>query len=1469
MRQFIHRLLFLILIFSGIKATTAQVLPSGYGNNSKVNYIRTWDVTAPEQNPVSLISRPVKDVKQSTQYVDGLGRPLQTVVKEGSLKTESGTKQDIVNPVIYDGFGREQYKFLPYSSSSNTGTLKYDPFTEQKNFYSGSGSPVYGQNQTFYYNKTNFEASPLSRVSETYAPGNSWVGSESTGTPHPVKMKYWINTTTDSVRIWTVTDVSNSFGTYSSSTRYAAGELYKNITIDEHGKQVIEFKDKEGKVVLKKVQLTATAETNPATGSNHSGWLCTYYIYDDLNNLRCVIQPQAVKLMSDANNWSLSSYLDEQCFRYEYDARNRMVRKKVPGAGEVWMVYDARDRLVMTQDANMRLSSQKKWLYTVYDELNRPTVTGLMIDNSNYNNLSYHATRADTSTSYPNLGSYTTDELTRTFYDNYDWRSSWSNPLSAIFDNSYNSYYQSASTTVWPYAVTPAQSNATRGMVTGTRVKILGTSSYLFTVTIYDDKGKVIQVQADNAASSTDIITTQYGWQGLPLVTISKTQKTGNVAQTTIAVSQMTYDDLGRVIKVEKKVSNTLVNSGSMPGTWTVIAENQYDALGQLVKKKMGRQKDVNGSYISSPIDSLTYDYNIRGWMLGANRTYVKDTNSTANYFGFDLGYDKDTIVINGTNKLYTAKQYNGNIGGMLWKSTGDDQLRKYDFVYDAVNRLTDANFTQLTSNSFNLNAGINFSVQGISFDANGNILTMNQKGWKPEGSTTIDSLLYTYNSYSNKLKNVLDRKNDTITKLGDFRSSTAYMVSLSQNKTTAATDYSYDDNGNLTFDKNKDIGTIYYNYLNLPDSIIVTGKGSIKYVYDATGNKIKKIIHETGKSDKTTLYMGAAVYENDTLQFIGQEEGRIRFKQTDSTLKYDYFVKDHLGNVRMVLTEERQTNTYDPASLETATIANERLFYCRVDSGRVDRTTVSGYPTNDTYTNPNTYIQKLSGNAVKIGTSSVLKVMAGDKFNIRVSSWWPSGSSPGTAVNPLNDLLVALITGVGNAPGAKATGTQLQNTGLLSPGATGFLTDQGNSGFNTERPKAFVNWILFDEQFKYVAGSSGSDQVGIADNLKIHTLSDLTISKNGYLYIYVSNETPNINVFFDNLQVTHIRGPILEETHYYPFGLTMSGISSKANQFGNPENKKKFNDGSELQNKEFSDGSGLELYATDFRSYDAQIGRFIQVDALSEIIEDWSPYVYCQNNPIALNDPLGLASDSTITPPPPPGMSGKNLDEIVVVGGRKQKTTPPPGTAGALPDIPVANPNPFNPGLRPVPPSGTPPGKVIPVGQPSPSPIPLTWGAISLTTVFTFLPLYAGPTDYPNNDELWLYRPGPRALRDLSPDPNDPNKGSRTITLYRGVYAEHPDIANARKGMAIPWGGHSDPLKHNMGNVKSIFTSWTIYKSFAARMAGSNGWGGIILTKTFQRWQLVVSPDKFNQGEILVPGPVFGAKVENARPSN
>ncbi len=341
-----------------------------------------------------------------------------------------------------------------------------------------------------------------------------------------------------------------------------------------------------------------------------------------------------------------------------------------------------------------------------------------------------------------------------------------------------------------------------------------------------------------------------------------------------------------------------------------------------------------------------------------------------------------------------------------------------------------------------------------------------------------------------------------------------------------------------------------------------------------------------------------------------------------DSTsVVYDYFIKDHLGNVRMVLTEEAQTDAYPVASLETGNLANEKKFYTGLDTGRVNKSGVAGYP-SDTYTSPNDYIQQLSGSGAKVGASVVLKVMAGDKYNLRVNSWYKkNGASPNSPGDPFTDLLNALSSGVSGIASGKATSAQLSSSTPFNSNITDFLNDQT---YTSGRPKAYLNWMVFDDQFKYDSASSGFEQVGADEVFTTHTRNNLTIPKSGYLYIYVSNVTPNINVFFDNLQVTHIRGPLLEETHYYPFGLTMSGISSKALN-GAPENKYKYNRGSELLNKEFSDGGGLELYATSFRSLDPQLGRWWQIDPKPDYTQ--SLYSAMNNNPIFFNDPLGDTS--------------------------------------------------------------------------------------------------------------------------------------------------------------------------------------------------------------------------------------------------
>gem|GEM_PF-3558583 len=282
--------------------------------------------------------------------------------------------------------------------------------------------------------------------------------------------------------------------------------------------------------------------------------------------------------------------------------------------------------------------------------------------------------------------------------------------------------------------------------------------------------------------------------------------------------------------------------------------------------------------------------------------------------------------------------------------------------------------------------------------------------------------------------------------------------------------------------------------------------------------------------------------------------------------------------------------------------------------------------PSSNT-TATSTQVYKLNGfNGSKTGLGITLKVMPGDVVDIRGKSFWHSNGVNPTNTYTVSSALAAFITSfAGTAAvagsGHGATAAALNGSTATTSGLTTVLGNVPNPS-TVSVPKAYINWIFFDEQFKPVAGSSSFDLINTtADAVKSHQRT-VNIGKGGYLYVYCSNES-NVDVFFDNLQLIHTRGPLLEETHYYPFGLTMAGISSQS--AGKLENLFRFNKGSELQHKEFSDGSGLEIYDTYFRQLDPQLGRWNQIDPkIEKGQESLSPYESMGNDPILYNDPKG-----------------------------------------------------------------------------------------------------------------------------------------------------------------------------------------------------------------------------------------------------
>jgi len=234
--------------------------------------------------------------------------------------------------------------------------------------------------------------------------------------------------------------------------------------------------------------------------------------------------------------------LDNLGFQYKYDCRRRMIAKRVPGADWVYMIYDSRDRLVLTQDGNQRMSNQ--WLFTKYDALNRPVMTGIYthtgyVDQSTMSGLISTTNFAETFSATANHG-YTTNVfpttnleiLTVTYYDNYNFR--------ILFGSDYGyvpSQLASVTGNGETYNQPGSENQNVIGQVTGTKVKTSNNDPYwIQSVMYYDDKYRVIQSVSDNFSGGIDVNTSLYDFPCKVLATKVTHQVNGLTWQNTVGV---------------------------------------------------------------------------------------------------------------------------------------------------------------------------------------------------------------------------------------------------------------------------------------------------------------------------------------------------------------------------------------------------------------------------------------------------------------------------------------------------------------------------------------------------------------------------------------------------------------------------------------------------------------------------------------------------------------------------------------------------------------------------------------------------------------------------------------------------------------------------------------------------------------------------------------------------------------------
>lgn len=1144
--------------------TATIVQPPSYVSGVKVNYVRTITPTVPVTTEAAIQATDKSQTRVGTQYMDGLGRPIQNV---NNFVSPAGN--DLVEIIQYDNMGRESNKFMPYVKSEATvndnGKFKLTPTTDQTTFYQ---STMGYSNENYFYSHTNYETSPLNRVEKSLAPGNAWVGSD--------KGQYSLETpllSGESVRIWTIAYPAASLPV--TSGIYNIGDLTKKEVVDEDARAVDEYFNKQGKLVMKCQYKLFGA-----------GKLQTYYVYDDLGMLRFVIPPKATAWLA-SNSWVMTTAIaNELCFSYQYDSRLRVISQNTPGAGVTSIVCNLKDQPSLTQNAEQKLLGQ--WTFIKYDALDRIIQTGVynststqaalqVIFNTRYRDddpfLIYMFNDIYGNAAYLNTFSNAKVYATN-YYDDYSF-------TTRTFNNSYMASLPSG----WNNTL----SNETINLLTGTKVLVLdgsATPTELLSVNYYNDRGSLLQTQAQNFKGGWNYITMSYDFIGNKLGILTEINNPAAINNATVTLLQTyTYDHASRILSETHKLNN----NGAVP-----ISRYNYDELGRIKIKFLGNNAE-----------ELMYDYNIRGWLTGINKDYC--LNGGSRFFGEELSYDYG----------YNTNYLNGTIAGMKWRNKGKGtELRSYGYIYDDFGRLTNGDFVDNIAGAGYSNATKDYTASNMSYDENGNLLTMKQMGLNLAGTKIIlDNLQYSYVTNSNKLQSVSELTGSQSTNptlydnLGDFRD------------VSGSTDYTYDGSGNLKTDANKSLAYNYNVFLNKPE-LITKGTNTVKYLYDGLGNKLQKVT--TGANATTTDYIGNVIYTNNSLDYILHDEGRIRYTSSPTVAyTYDYFIKDHLGNTRSVVYEEVTTDP-DPrlrTIVGTTYVATSELVLATSEDQLFDNVETTRSSKLLSIDPGDSHSAKLTtqSNARLIGPAITLKVMAGDSLSISAEALYipETGSTTQQITQDIINNFATALTGISTILNEGGAINAASNSNGL---ANAILQMQQNNP-DMEEPRAFLNYLLFDENMNLIPGSSGALKVKDQGNWKTLETETITVPENGFIQVFSSN-TSTTAVSFDNLTIILYQGKLLEEYNYYPYGLVFDQTQAVVNT---PKTNYLYN-GKELQHNEFGTGNGLELCDYGARMYDSQIGRWNGVDPLAMQFFRWSPFNYCFSNPVRLIDIDGMA---------------------------------------------------------------------------------------------------------------------------------------------------------------------------------------------------------------------------------------------------
>ena len=551
-------------------------------------------------------------------------------------------------------------------------------------------------------------------------------------------------------------------------------------------------------------------------------------------------------------------------YEYRYDSRGRVVKKILPGNGTGGIITE------YWYDKADRVAYMKdpalgsRYRFYLYDQFGRLCVQGTC--GSRYVQCE---SMLDT-TSYAS-GSQGVCQT------GYAAPYTISNPQIEIV-NYYDNYgfighhLTNAMPTV---NVNSNQEQYATGSLTG-QVVYATDGDTLGVISLYDQKGQLVRSVRKGLGGRIEDVRTAYSFTGA--VDTLRAEVNVGYGGSLIAETVFTYGK-GKRTKMTLTVSH-----GRTPLTRETTYA--YDAVGRL----SGKQRQLVGRNRSG----CSYSYDVHGWLTSVvngdfqERLYYAD--------GLDVG------------------RWNGNISTMKWKSGVNGSYEGYNLRYDGSNRLSSAVF----GTGDNLTGNMNYFNENVEYDCNGNITKLRRCGLVDNlhGSFgLVDNLSMSYEG--NMLTNVCD--------------------SASRYSYAGATDFdgvpgqeyplTYNASGSLVSDAGRGIARIDYDRLNNPVRIQFTNGSVTKYIYSATGEKLR-VIYQTAVpnitvpigsvrelapseiqcADSTDYLLGGNLtLRNGRIDKLQFDEGYCQATEysgnpVQDEFTFQYYDRDHLGNIRQVL---------------------------------------------------------------------------------------------------------------------------------------------------------------------------------------------------------------------------------------------------------------------------------------------------------------------------------------------------------------------------------------------------------------------------------------------------------------------------------------------------------------------------------------------------------------------------------------